>query len=77
MRKLYTMVFSMILVMGLAFNSIAQDQGDAAAKLTYGKWINHTDGYIPNPIPVIRMKLKLSWNQDRIPDFIAPAHTVR
>ncbi|WP_321299188.1 sodium ion-translocating decarboxylase subunit beta [Marinifilum fragile] len=50
MRKLYTLVFSMILIMGFAINSIAQDQGDATAKLTSGKWVNHADGYIPNPI---------------------------
>jgi len=50
MRKLYTLVFSMILVMGLAFNSIAQKSLDASAKLTTGKWVNHSDGYIPNPI---------------------------
>ncbi len=50
MRKLYSMVFSMILVMGLAFSAIAQDSSDTAAKLTTGKWVNHADGYIPNPI---------------------------
>jgi len=50
MRKLYSMVFSMILVMGLAFSSIAQNSSDTAAKLTTGKWINHADGYVPSPI---------------------------
>lgn len=50
MRKLYSIVFSMILVMGLVSNSVAQNSGDIAAKLTSGKWINHEDGYIPNPI---------------------------
>ena len=50
MRKLYSMVFSMILVMGLASSAIAQDSSDTAAKLTTGKWVNHADGYIPNPI---------------------------
>lgn len=40
----------MILVMGLVSNSVAQKSGDLAAKLTSGKWINHEDGYIPNPI---------------------------
>lgn len=50
MRKLYSIVFSMILVMGLVSNSVAQKSGDIAAKLTSGKWINHEDGYIPNPI---------------------------
>ncbi|WP_372755107.1 sodium ion-translocating decarboxylase subunit beta [Labilibaculum sp.] len=49
MRKLYSLVFSMILVMGLAFNSIAQKSSDTAAKLTTGKWVNHVDGYIPSP----------------------------
>ncbi|WP_245870385.1 sodium ion-translocating decarboxylase subunit beta [Labilibaculum manganireducens] len=50
MRKLYSLVFSMILVMGLAFNSIAQKSSDTAEKLTTGKWVNHEDGYIPNPV---------------------------
>ena len=50
MRKLYSLVFSMILVMGLAFNSIAQKSSDTAVKLTTGKWVNHADGYVPNPI---------------------------
>ncbi len=50
MRKLYSLVFSMILVMGLAFNSIAQKSSDTAVKLTTGKWVNHEDGYIPNPV---------------------------
>ncbi len=40
----------MILVMGLAFNSIAQKSSDTAEKLTTGKWVNHEDGYIPNPV---------------------------
>jgi oxaloacetate decarboxylase beta subunit len=42
----------MILVMGLASNSIAQESADTAAKLTTGKWVNHVDGYIPSPIGV-------------------------
>ena len=50
MRKLYSMVFSMILVMGVAFSAFAQDSSDTAAKLTKGKWVNHADGYITNPI---------------------------
>jgi oxaloacetate decarboxylase beta subunit len=58
MRKLYTMVFSLILIMGVVFNSLAQDQGDAAAKLTTGKWINHTDGYVPNPLGVSKTTVK-------------------
>ncbi len=52
MRKLYSMVFSMILLMGLAFSAIAQDSSDTAAKLTTGKWVNHEDGYVPNPIGI-------------------------
>ncbi|BAX78990.1 sodium ion-translocating decarboxylase subunit beta [Labilibaculum antarcticum] len=50
MRKLCSLVFSVILVMGLAFNSIAQKSSDTAEKLTTGKWVNHEDGYIPNPV---------------------------
>jgi oxaloacetate decarboxylase beta subunit len=50
MRKLYTMVLSVILVMGLGFNSIAQNNGGTEAKLTQGKWVNHAGGYIPNPV---------------------------
>lgn len=58
MRKLYSMVFSMILVMGLAFNSIAQKSSDTAAKLTTGKWVNHSDGYIPNPLGISNTTVK-------------------
>ena len=40
----------MILVMGLASNSIAQKSSDTAVKLTTGKWVNHVGGYVPNPV---------------------------
>nr|WP_227005988.1 sodium ion-translocating decarboxylase subunit beta [Marinifilum sp. N1E240] len=76
MRKLYTMLFSMILVMGFALNSIAQDQGSNEAKLTDGKWINHQDGYIPNPLglsdktvkryKIIEFKADKSFTMDSI-----------
>lgn len=50
MRKLYTMVLSVFLVMGFALSSIAQNDGGIEAKLTKGKWVNHADGYIPNAL---------------------------
>ncbi len=58
MGKLYSLVFSMILVMGLAFNSIAQKSSDTAVKLTTGKWVNHEDGYIPNPVGISDVTVK-------------------
>ncbi|MGQ1911647.1 sodium ion-translocating decarboxylase subunit beta [Marinifilum sp. RC60d5] len=76
MRKLYKLVFLMIFVLGLGFSSFAQNHTDAAAKLTTGKWINHTDGYVPNPIGVsnttvkryktIEFKKDLSFTMDSV-----------
>jgi len=48
MKKLYQIVFSVILVMGLGFNSIAQNFSSTETKLIEGKWINQAEAYSPN-----------------------------
>lgn len=50
MRNLYTMIFSLVLMLGMAFSSLAQNTGSIEDQLTEGKWINHQDGYIPNAL---------------------------
>ncbi len=50
MRNLYKMIFSFILMLGVAFSSLAQDTETIKEQLTKGKWINHQDGYIPNAL---------------------------
>ncbi len=50
MRNLYKMIFSLVLMLGMAFSSLAQNTGTVKEQLTEGKWINHQDGYIPNAL---------------------------
>lgn len=50
MRNLYKMIFSLVLMLGVAFSSLAQNTGTVSDQLTEGKWINHQDGYIPNAL---------------------------
>jgi sodium ion-translocating decarboxylase beta subunit len=50
MRNLYKMMFSLVLMLGVAFSSLAQDTETIKGQLTEGKWINHQDGYIPNAL---------------------------
>tara|TARA_R110001583_G_scaffold33438_1_gene112861 strand:- start:11037 stop:12659 length:1623 start_codon:yes stop_codon:yes gene_type:complete len=44
------MIFSLVLMLGMAFSSLAQNTGTVKEQLTEGKWINHQDGYIPNAL---------------------------
>ncbi len=48
-RGFWKIVFSTILMMGVFLTSVAQEQENTIEKLTSGKWINHTDGYVPSP----------------------------
>ena len=50
MRNLYKMIFSLVLMLGMAFSSLAQNTGTIKEQLIEGKWINHQDGYIPNAL---------------------------
>ena len=50
MRNLYKMIFSLVLMLGVAFSSLAQNTETIKEQLTEGKWINHQDGYIPNAL---------------------------
>ena len=50
MRNLYKLIFSLVLMLGMAFSSLAQNTGIVKEQLTEGKWINHQDGYIPNAL---------------------------
>jgi len=52
MRNLYKMIFSLVLMLGVCFSSLAQNTGTIEKQLTEGKWINHQDGYVPNALGV-------------------------
>ncbi len=52
MRNLYKMIFSLVLMLGVCFSSLAQNNGAIEKQLTEGKWINHQDGYVPNALGV-------------------------
>lgn len=48
MKKLIFMIFSLLMVFSCTSVVFAQEQGNLEQQLTKGKWVNHSDGYIPN-----------------------------
>ncbi|MCT4614190.1 MAG: sodium ion-translocating decarboxylase subunit beta [Marinifilaceae bacterium] len=50
MKKLFSIICSFVLLLGLTVNTQAQDKESYKENLLKGKWINHTDGYIANPL---------------------------
>ncbi|MGB5988292.1 MAG: sodium ion-translocating decarboxylase subunit beta [Marinifilaceae bacterium] len=48
MKKFLFIILSVFFMLNLSFESKAQEEGNIRKVLTQGKWLNHTEGYIPN-----------------------------